>query len=145
MKEIIREAALGQTLRFLSGNKLFRYPEEEPDFVPVFEALSAPDQNHTSNDEEKLRGSQSPSVVSEKDGNPDLEKQQQKESPSRPSSLAAVQTQQEQDVNAASGLSIEQTLSSQGKIIVTWYGPNDPANPQNWSINKKNYITFLIW
>lgn len=106
--------------------------------MPVFEPLSAPDQNHSSNDE-KLRGSQSPSVVS------DLEKQQQKESPSRPSSLAAVQTQREQDVNAAGGLSIEQTLSSQGKIIVTWYGPNDPANPQNWSINKKNYITFLIW
>jgi DHA1 family multidrug resistance protein-like MFS transporter len=40
MKEIIREAALGQIIRFISGNRLLRYPEEEPGFQIPFERLT---------------------------------------------------------------------------------------------------------
>jgi MFS transporter, DHA1 family, multidrug resistance protein len=40
MKEIIREAALGQIIRFVSGNRLLRYPEEEPGFQIPFERLT---------------------------------------------------------------------------------------------------------
>lgn len=40
MKEIIREAALGQLLRLVSGNRLFRYPEEEPGFQIPFDRLA---------------------------------------------------------------------------------------------------------
>ena len=39
MKEIIREAALGQIIRFVSGNRLLRYPEEEPGYQIPFERL----------------------------------------------------------------------------------------------------------
>ena len=144
MREIIREAALGQVIRWVSGDRFFRYPEEEPGFEPVFETEPAPDNKKNSN-EQNLQGSQTPSETSEKDGVPDLEKQQQKDTSSRPSSLAAVPTQREHDVEAGGTVPIEHKLSTQGKIVVTWYGPNDPANPQNWSIHKKNYITFLIW
>ena len=144
MREIIREAALGQVIRLVSGNRFFRYPEEEPGFEPVFETAPAP-KNSTTGNEKKLQGSQSPSEISEENGAPDLEKQQQKETSSLPPSLAAVPTHQEHDVEAGGTVPIEHKLSTQGKIVVTWYGPNDPANPQNWSIHKKNYITFLIW
>jgi hypothetical protein len=32
MKEIVREAWLGQILRVISANRLFKYPEEEDGF-----------------------------------------------------------------------------------------------------------------
>jgi DHA1 family multidrug resistance protein-like MFS transporter len=39
MKEIIREAPLGQIIRFVSGNRLLRYPDEEPGYQIPFERL----------------------------------------------------------------------------------------------------------
>jgi DHA1 family multidrug resistance protein-like MFS transporter len=40
MKEIIREAALGQIIRFVSRNRLLRYPEEYPGFILPFDRLT---------------------------------------------------------------------------------------------------------
>ncbi|KAL1745321.1 major facilitator superfamily domain-containing protein [Schizophyllum fasciatum] len=28
--------------------------------------------------------------------------------------------------------------------LVTWYGPDDPANPLNWSVAKKSFVTFEL-
>lgn len=39
MKEIIRESPFGQILRLVSGNRLLRYPEEEPGYQIPFERL----------------------------------------------------------------------------------------------------------
>lgn len=35
-------------------------------------------------------------------------------------------------------------LAPEGTILVDWYGPNDPANPQNWNLGKKVWATFVI-
>lgn len=32
-----------------------------------------------------------------------------------------------------------------GTILVDWYNTDDPDNPQNWSLAKKNFVTFQIW
>lgn len=32
-----------------------------------------------------------------------------------------------------------------GTILVDWYDTDDPENPQNWSLAKKNFVTFQIW
>jgi DHA1 family multidrug resistance protein-like MFS transporter len=32
-----------------------------------------------------------------------------------------------------------------GTILVDWYDTDDPANPQNWSLRKKGFVTFQIW
>ena len=32
MTDLLRESALGQTIRFLTGNRMLKYPEEQPDF-----------------------------------------------------------------------------------------------------------------
>ena len=32
-----------------------------------------------------------------------------------------------------------------GTILVDWYDTDDPENPQNWSTNKKYFVTFQIW
>ena len=32
-----------------------------------------------------------------------------------------------------------------GTILVDWYTTDDPANPQNWSLAKKCFVTLQIW
>lgn len=32
-----------------------------------------------------------------------------------------------------------------GTVLVDWYDTDDPENPQNWSLRKKNFVTFQIW
>lgn len=32
-----------------------------------------------------------------------------------------------------------------GTILVDWYDTDDAENPQNWSLAKKNFVTFQIW
>ncbi|KAF9701259.1 hypothetical protein EKO04_000372 [Ascochyta lentis] len=39
---------------------------------------------------------------------------------------------------------IERMLKMEQDIIVTWDGPNDPANPLNWSQSRKWVVTMLV-
>lgn len=39
---------------------------------------------------------------------------------------------------------IPETLAD-GTVLVDWYDTDDPENPQNWSLGKKNFVTFQIW
>lgn len=32
-----------------------------------------------------------------------------------------------------------------GVILVDWYGPDDPENPQNFSVGKRAWITFVLF
>ena len=36
------------------------------------------------------------------------------------------------------------TITSDGAILVDWYGPDDPANPQNWTLGRKFFIALQI-
>ena len=42
MSDLIREAAIGQIIRYVTAKRFFKYPEEEPDFI-VPEAYAHPD------------------------------------------------------------------------------------------------------
>jgi DHA1 family multidrug resistance protein-like MFS transporter len=35
-------------------------------------------------------------------------------------------------------------LTAEGHILVDWYAPDDPANPQNWSNGRQNYVCTII-
>src|ERR1700712_1856917 len=56
MTDLIREAPLGQSLRWLSGNKLFQYPEERADFVVPVQYIAQLESKHN--------GDQDPSTSS---------------------------------------------------------------------------------
>lgn len=65
--------------------------------------------------------------------------------------LSSHDPQQPSLEDALSGLERERTAEHQDSQttvpqesdpnLVTWYGPNDPANPTNWSTWKKNIVT----
>ena len=49
--------------------------------------------------------------------------------------------EQEQDQDQEAGSGNDQSEEEEDPNLVTWYGPNDPANPQDWSVFKKCAVT----
>jgi len=173
MKELIREAALGQIIRFVSGNRLLRYPEEEPSFqIPyervahqqklskVNEEVDTPPEPPTPPTEEYEKIDRVP-TEEDRDEGFDVEKAETHRSGvgleklTSVKSLSRTQTipytrerfEVERELIAQRTLSlpIQPVITSTGQVLVTWYTTDDQANPQNWSQKKKSYVSFLIW
>ncbi|KAF1999563.1 MFS general substrate transporter [Amniculicola lignicola CBS 123094] len=158
MLEIIREAPIGQGIRFLSRNTLLPYPEEEPDFqLPAQYAELLDPQNET-----KLKGNDSPLIVSDQSDN-ELAIEHSKtrddedvdiEMLGRTKSAASTQSMPYgfDRMRAEQALAMERTKSIpvapqktlEGLVLVDWYTTDDPANPQNWSSIKKSFIVIIL-
>ncbi|KAF5599104.1 H+ antiporter [Fusarium pseudocircinatum] len=127
LHDTVRDAPLGQILRFVTNNRLFKYPEEQPDFgLPVAwnDILNTADHRtafHT--------GTDTPSTIV------------------NPIS----------DQNTIEGLDLEgkardtneptyatPNVTENGIILVDWYSDQDPANPQNWSNLRRALIALII-
>ncbi|RBQ77192.1 hypothetical protein FVER14953_20031 [Fusarium verticillioides] len=127
LRDTIRDAPLGQILRFATKNHLFKYPEEHPEF----ELPAA--WNHILNSTD-LRtafhtGTDTPSTIV------------------NPTS----------DQNTIEGLDLEAkgqdtdrptratpNVTENGVILVDWYSYQDPDNPQNWSNLRRALIELII-
>ncbi|KAK3067024.1 hypothetical protein LTR53_016339 [Teratosphaeriaceae sp. CCFEE 6253] len=157
MKDLIREAPLGQMLRFLSFNRLFRYPEEQPGFVvPVQYALQAraekgihrsssadlPDHAATGAKDADQLGSQLTSVDREL-GDLGMTRTKSKHY-SIPYSSDRADTERQLDLERTQSIPIRPQVTSEGIVLVDWYTTDDPENPHNWSSGKRGFVTFLI-
>ena len=167
MSDLIREAPLGQLIRFITKNKVLQYPEEKPDFqlpeayntVLNNGGLTEKDQrsDHSSDDEAKeaeaLGEPHMPGLQhyittrSIKEGdlerNVSLTRTRTREStmPYSPDRLAV---EQELAVERTKSIAIAPTKTADGRILVDWYTTDDPANPQNWSLKKKNFVSLIL-
>jgi len=132
MFDVLRDAPLGQIVRYLSGDKLFLYPEERPDFVlpPTYTQTFTPGDSTAvstpvglSTPEERLPNEEpAAQPIQPSRSHPDPEKLEKLEStPIVPDHL------------------------KDGTILVDWYTTDDPANPQNWSTRKKGFVALQIW
>jgi DHA1 family multidrug resistance protein-like MFS transporter len=170
MADLIREAPLGQILRYLSKNRLFPYPEELPDFeIPaqyntVLNEKGPSARGLTTTTSRVSKASKSEEVSKKEaeaesnidttqssdsiDADPytsDLELQR---SLSRSDTRPYTQERLDVDIQEA----MERTLSrpifpaktDDGIVLVDWYTTDDPANPQNWSNTKKVWVCFVI-
>ena len=164
MSDLIREAPIGQLLRFLTKNKILKYPEELPGFqLPETynTILNAPDS-------EKLAPSRSDSEPNEKvdKGVEDLPalhhhvttRSIRSGDIEAPAALTRTKTREsttpytEERLEIEAELQVERTKSlaivphktSDGNILVDWYTTDDPANPQNWSNGKRGFVALLI-
>jgi len=123
LKELIREAPIGQLLRYLSNNRVLLYPEEMPDFVlaATYQAI--------------IEGKESQS-------NSALTTPAQTIINSTPGSV------KDMDPEAAVGEKKEQVVvpdvAADGTILVDWYTKDDPANPLNWSNGKRATVAAMI-
>ncbi|KAK5118537.1 hypothetical protein LTR85_008002 [Meristemomyces frigidus] len=157
MADLIRDAPLGQLLRYISRKKLFMYPEERAGFeIPIQYVIRA--------GAEKLAegGSSAESPLSAGSESADEKTLQRQVTTidAELESLGMTRTKSKHyslpyssDRVAAEGqLALERTKSipiipqttSDGIILVDWYTTDDPENPHNWSSGKRGFVTFLI-
>jgi DHA1 family multidrug resistance protein-like MFS transporter len=171
MKDIIREAPLGQLIRFITRNRVLAYPEELPDFeLPETfttalnfekrskEAATPP----TMNKERKASpiGERRDSAVSfsndsehedlnqQNTHDDDLEEMHLSRTKSRletcPFSEERLEIEAELALHRTQTKPIVPKHSADGSILVDWYTTDDPANPQNWSNGKRFVVSLII-
>ena len=164
MSDLIREAPIGQLLRFLTKNKILKYPEE----IPGFQLPETYNTILNSPDSEKLGPSRSDSEKDEKvdkglEDLPTLHHHATTRSIrsgdiEAPAALTRTKTREsttpytEERLEIEAELQVERTKSlaivpqktSDGNILVDWYTTDDPANPQNWSNGKRGFVALLI-
>jgi DHA1 family multidrug resistance protein-like MFS transporter len=130
--DAVRDAPLGQLLRFFTKNRVFRYPEEKSDFELPDEWV------HAMSDLELRRtrniGSATPSTIVN----------------SPPDQTTISDTSADRSDVENKSLSEGKTtvivpkVTDDGTVIVDWYSDHDPANPQNWSNLRRGLIALLI-
>ena len=157
MTEIIREAPLGQTIRWLSRNTLLKYPEERPEFelplqyITLLNAEKAIDP-HVLWDSLRRKSSVPSNPPSTNGPLPRTESDLESLGMTRTKSRVYTAPYSNERVEAEQQLALERTkttpiipiTTSEGIILVDWYTTDDAANPQNWSSRKRGFITFLI-
>lgn len=170
LRAILRDAPFGQLTRYITGNRIFLYPEELPGFKcphgydkeekskdPVDKnneiegggtnepALEKIDTLPTS-----LTRSASSSTSSSSDAVADeaLRLHATHTLPWTPARLEAeIALQKSHTTQTATHphtQPIVPTKTSANTVLVDWYTTSDPSNPQNWSQAKKAWVTFLI-
>ncbi|KAJ5925815.1 hypothetical protein N7454_007325 [Penicillium verhagenii] len=135
MEAVIREAPIGQLIRFLSKNKYFQYPEEKPDFkLP----------------ETWIQMMQSLEASKNQAGNPEPKEERQNSDQSDViSHTSTLQEDRETNLNAADlekvkSIPITPKKTKDGAILVDWYYTDDAENPHNWSNLKRALLATII-
>jgi DHA1 family multidrug resistance protein-like MFS transporter len=157
---MIREAPLGQAIRFLSRNTLFRYPEEEPDYElpPQYVALLKANEKPKLQDKESPDSEHKPSRVlgsdvssrprSRRHEDLDMEMLGKTTTASTthtaPYSNERLQAERTIAIERTQSLPIVPQTTADNLILVDWYTTDDPANPQNWSTFKKCFVVFIL-
>lgn len=163
MSDLIREAALGQVIRFFTKTKSLRYPEEDPNFkIPWEEAavnekekeLEADSDGLTppaaNNDPELANVSRTislamiPTAASSGRMQPIASRILSREQ-TLPYSAQRFEVEQEENEMRTTSTIIQPQKTADGVTLVDWYFSDDPANPQNWSSWKKAYVGLLIF
>ncbi|KIW28750.1 uncharacterized protein PV07_04624 [Cladophialophora immunda] len=160
MREMIREAPLGQMFRFLSRGKLFSYPEEEPGFElpPQYIALLKADKEPGFKDKEGSESENEHTAVLANDltsrPRPHEHEDRDMEMLGRTITASTTHTApySNERLRAEMTIAIERTNSipivpqttADNLILVDWYTTDDPANPQNWSTFKKCSVVFIL-
>lgn len=171
MSDLLREAPLGQAIRWITRNKVLQYPEEKPGFeLPAeYNALlnSSPDEkshhaSRTASAATRERTRPSSRSSSPSDLTTDLEKAKTEPTPhdQDPATLQLTRTKSrlettpytEERLEIEAELALERTQTkpiaptktSDGTILVDWYTTDDPENPQNWTNGKRLAVSLLI-
>ncbi|KIW75891.1 hypothetical protein Z517_10636 [Fonsecaea pedrosoi CBS 271.37] len=171
MSALLRDAPVGQVIRFVTRNKYFQYLEERSDFVlpesyqshkvgaPAHQPQPIPSvpedvekkADDDSDDAQSLTATRtaadresvalSDRTLSKIMTRPELSQVNTRADLEQAYSNA---TRQETLKNQASR-PIAPQVTSDGTILVDWYATDDPENPQNWSRGKKTIVVLQIY
>lgn len=140
MLGFLRDTVLGHLIRLCGGRKLVPYPEElDPDVWTRYI-------NHEKSNNLARYGTASGEP---KDGKEDEETG----NASKPHESSDSEKMENRQNSSASTLAEQHTTPTdktvdpekgQDKLVVDWYGPDDPENPMNWPRAKRFFVTFEI-
>lgn len=155
---LFRESPAGQLLRFVTGNRILKYPEElpgyqvPPQWLDVLNSDRPPSTHHTSGSSASSvhNAAANPSDAEEKDLVSPLPKTETEtaNTSDRDAEKAAGPT----PAGPPSGLDLTRTQSlpivpqrtKEGIVLVDFYTTDDPANPYNWPRSQKLTSTFIL-
>ncbi|GJN67109.1 cycloheximide resistance protein [Purpureocillium lilacinum] len=174
MADLIRDAPIGQLIRFLTKNKYLQYPEERADFKLPEPWQQLVDNPNAVVDEGPVTSSSSSTVhggdgnnnagnLSEKETDVDPEKQKKREqdqqgaqqeplhlhrtrSPEETPAFteARLEADEAHDVQRVKSIPVVPQRTKDGAILVDWYYSDDAENPHNWTNKKRTYIGLVI-
>jgi DHA1 family multidrug resistance protein-like MFS transporter len=145
MLELIREAPLGQLLRWISNGRLFPYPEELADFVLPQLYINELGIVKLTERQSDGAGTISATTSSSADNLANLEASRIKSrEETLPYSSERFEVEQQLDLERSKSIPIAPRKTSDGIILVDWYTTDDPANPYNWSRGKRAFVTILM-
>ena len=157
MSDVLREAPLGQFIRFASGSRFLKYPEELPGFVMPSHYMNGSkdtveDRTVTAGVTQEKASDQSGSLTPQQTRNAgsgeELESVSMSRTKSRqyttPYSLERAKTEKQIALDRSQSIAVIPQRTSDGIVLVDWYTTDDPANPHNWSSGKRAFITYLI-
>ncbi|CAG7923226.1 unnamed protein product [Penicillium olsonii] len=137
MEAAIRDAPFGQLVRYLTKNKYFKYPEEQPDFHLPDAWLHLLNESSAS-----TIGDEKVSPQDTKDSSEPLSRT------STQTSLTAtdirLQLEEQHEIEKTKSIPITPKKTKDGAILVDWYYTDDSENPHNWSNRKRALIATII-
>lgn len=140
MAAVIRDAPLGQLVRYLTKNKYFQYPEEKPDFE-----LPATWIQTINNSDNKKSNLDNPDTQEKRDrGSERLSRASTENGPSDTDSSLEAGAQPELELEKVKSTPITPKRTKDGVVLVDWYYTDDAENPHNWSNSKRALLTTLI-
>jgi DHA1 family multidrug resistance protein-like MFS transporter len=146
MASVIREAAFGQLVRYLTKNKYFQYPEEKADFklpetwlrlLNDSDAATIADPEKTEQQPEQQPEPQGLDATSEAISRASTQN-------SLPFTEARLEADEQHEIEKIKSIPIQPKKTKDGAILVDWYYTDDAENPHNWSNKKRALITTLI-
>jgi DHA1 family multidrug resistance protein-like MFS transporter len=130
MMGLMRDTAFGQIVRVVSGRRYFKYPEEENHelWKKFIDTEKSANLAH--------HGTVDPPEDDDEKSDADSDRRPREDS----DSSSRTHVGEGETINEASGVKVD---SEKGKDInlVSWYGPDDPEMPMNWSSGKKAFVT----
>ncbi|KAJ4006662.1 hypothetical protein NW752_010662 [Fusarium irregulare] len=174
MADVIRDAPLGQLIRFVTRNKYLQYPEEKPGFkLPESwdAVLNNPDaiidetsgaNNNTLLTGTALASSASSTVAATEDPKAKGETEKETEDVERADAVPVrlhrsrspqetqaytidrLEADEEHDVEKVKSIPVVPKRTKDGHVLVDWYYSDDNENPHNWTNNRRLGVALII-
>ncbi|KAI1090377.1 major facilitator superfamily transporter [Rostrohypoxylon terebratum] len=165
MSYIIRDAPVGQFIRFMTGNRVLQYPEEKSDFeLPETWAqilksdtvgFASEDQSHPPSSGSSL----STAIINNSsDEESRIEKvdvidpapydatltNTRSRTETLPNTEARYEIDRRHELEKTKSIPIVPRKTKDGTVLVDWYYTDDPDNPQNWSNLRRAMVAVII-
>ncbi|THC92403.1 hypothetical protein EYZ11_008123 [Aspergillus tanneri] len=156
MADIIRDAPIGQIIRYISNNRLLQYHEEKTDFKlpsPWAELISNPDPVVPGtvisavpiNDETNARSVPQQVIQEEKNGDQKgLEEGQQHFHSTTDNAGGNGSAAELRNMKNIKSIPTVPERTKDGAILVNWYYSDDSDDPHNWSSSKRFAVSLII-